>query len=121
MTLLETMRWDPGNGIWLLDRHLNRLRSSARYLGMTLPEAEIGRLLEGVVGEYPPPGTPSGPGGRRALAPDGAVGGASADRGPRDRQPTGRPVRCPPLPQTTRRAPTRRRLPGTRWLTMSCW
>ena len=53
VTLLETMRWDPGKGIWLLDRHLNRLRSSARYLGMTLPEAEIGRLLEGVVGEHP--------------------------------------------------------------------
>ena len=53
VTLLETMRWDPGKGIWLLDRHLNRLRSSARYLGMTLPEAEIGVLLEGVGGDCP--------------------------------------------------------------------
>ena len=53
VTLLETMRWDPGTGIWLLDRHLNRLRSSARYLGITLPEVEIGSLLEGVGGEHP--------------------------------------------------------------------
>ena len=53
VTLLETMRWDPGAGIWLLDRHLNRLRSSARYLGITLPEVEILGLLESVYGEHP--------------------------------------------------------------------
>ena len=53
VTLLETMRWDPGNGIWLLDRHLSRLRASARYLGINLPEAEIGGLLEEVGGPHP--------------------------------------------------------------------
>ena len=53
VTLLETMRWDPGEGFWLLDRHLNRLRSSARYLGVSLPEAEIQSLLEGVGGDRP--------------------------------------------------------------------
>ena len=53
VTLLETMRWDPGEGIWLLDRHLDRLRSSARYLGMTVPEVEIGDLLDTVAGDEP--------------------------------------------------------------------
>ena len=53
VTLLETMRWDPGEGFWLLDRHLNRLRSSARCLGLSLPEAEMQGLLEGVVGDRP--------------------------------------------------------------------
>lgn len=50
--LLETMRWDPETGIWLLDRHLDRLRSSARYLGIVLPEKEIENLLEGLGGRH---------------------------------------------------------------------
>ena len=45
VTLLETMRWDPGGGIWLRERHLNRMRSSARYFGFDLPEAEIAARL----------------------------------------------------------------------------
>lgn len=45
VTLLETMRWDPGTGIWLGERHLNRMRSSARYFGFPLPEAEIADRL----------------------------------------------------------------------------
>ena len=53
VTLLETMRWDPGEGIWLLERHLDRLRSSARYFGITLPEVEIAGLLATVAGEAP--------------------------------------------------------------------
>ena len=53
VTLLETMRWDPGEGIWLLERHLDRLRSSARYLGMSLPEVDIGELLDAVGGDGP--------------------------------------------------------------------
>ena len=53
VTLLETMRWNPGEGIWLLERHLDRLRSSARHLGFCLPEAEIARLLEGLAGRRP--------------------------------------------------------------------
>ena len=53
VTLLETMRWEPGRGIWLRDRHLNRLRSSARYLGVTLREVAIADLLEGLSGDEP--------------------------------------------------------------------
>jgi para-aminobenzoate synthetase/4-amino-4-deoxychorismate lyase len=31
--LIETMLYEPGGGFWLLDRHLARLESSARYFG----------------------------------------------------------------------------------------
>ena len=53
VTLLETMRWEPGRGIWLRDRHLSRLRSSARYLGVTLQEVAIAGLLDGLSGDEP--------------------------------------------------------------------
>ena len=53
VTLLETMRWAPDEGIWLRDRHLNRLRSSARYLGVTLQEVAIADLLDGLAGDEP--------------------------------------------------------------------
>ena len=53
VTLLETMRWEPGQGIWLRDRHLSRLRSSARYLGVTLQEVAIADLLDGLDGDEP--------------------------------------------------------------------
>ncbi len=33
--LLETLRFEVGEGFWLLDRHLDRLRNSARYFGFT--------------------------------------------------------------------------------------
>jgi para-aminobenzoate synthetase/4-amino-4-deoxychorismate lyase len=32
-TLLETMKWEPIAGYWLLDQHLERLEDSARYCG----------------------------------------------------------------------------------------
>lgn len=53
VTLLETMRWEPGRGIWLRDRHMNRLRSSARYLGVTLREVAIADSLDGLSGGQP--------------------------------------------------------------------
>jgi para-aminobenzoate synthetase / 4-amino-4-deoxychorismate lyase len=49
--LLETLRWTPAEGFFLLDRHLQRLHSSARYFGfpcsidevhLTLARAVIG-------------------------------------------------------------------------------
>lgn len=53
LTLLETMRWEPGTGVWLIERHLDRLRSSARHLGIPVPEDEIERLLGGLAGGRP--------------------------------------------------------------------
>ncbi len=44
--LLETMLFDPGEGYWLLDEHLDRLAASARHFGAEgLDLGEIGRLL----------------------------------------------------------------------------
>jgi len=34
--ILETMRWEPGSGYYLLQRHILRLRASAKYFGYTL-------------------------------------------------------------------------------------
>ena len=48
-TLLETMRWDADRGgIWLLDRHLDRLADSGRYLGFSLDIEAIRVALGGV-------------------------------------------------------------------------
>ncbi len=48
-TLLETMRWDPQDGgIWLLDRHLDRLADSGKYLGFSLDMDAIGEALIGL-------------------------------------------------------------------------
>ena len=91
VTLLETMRWEPGSGIWLLERHLDRLRSSARYLGVPVPEEEIGRLLGGLGGGRPlrvrllvpetgPPSVESFP-----LAAGNPVVGLALDSEPVDR------------------------------------
>jgi para-aminobenzoate synthetase/4-amino-4-deoxychorismate lyase len=47
--LLETMRWAPGEGFFLLDRHLSRLRESAEYFGFSADESVIRRRLESAV------------------------------------------------------------------------
>ena len=47
--LLESLRWDPGAGFWLLDRHLDRLEGSARYFGFRCDRAEITASLAGMV------------------------------------------------------------------------
>lgn len=48
--LVETIRWTPGEGPWLLDRHLARLADSAAYFDFELDEvgiwAAIGELRE---------------------------------------------------------------------------
>ncbi|RPH92805.1 aminodeoxychorismate synthase component I [candidate division KSB1 bacterium] len=45
--LLETMLWRPGNGFFLLERHLNRLCASADYFGFHADREDIqNRLVE---------------------------------------------------------------------------
>jgi para-aminobenzoate synthetase/4-amino-4-deoxychorismate lyase len=43
--LLETMRWTPQEGWYLLDRHLARLEESARYFGFACSQDEVRRAL----------------------------------------------------------------------------
>lgn len=48
--LLETMRWTPREGYWLLERHLQRLQSSAHYFGFALDEPNLRQRLEALAG-----------------------------------------------------------------------
>jgi para-aminobenzoate synthetase / 4-amino-4-deoxychorismate lyase len=45
-SLLETMRYTPQEGYFLLERHLERLQDSARYFGFSLDLAALRRELE---------------------------------------------------------------------------
>ncbi len=47
--LIETMRWEPGDGFVRLNRHLARLRASAAELGFGYEADEIGATLESAV------------------------------------------------------------------------
>ena len=44
--LIETLLWVPGQGFWLLDYHLDRLRDSAAYHMFVCDLVEIRRVLE---------------------------------------------------------------------------
>ncbi len=43
--LLESLRWTPGEGYWLRDYHLRRLRDSADYFEFPFDEARVGDAL----------------------------------------------------------------------------
>lgn len=47
--LLETLRWTPERGFFLLDRHLNRLADSARHFGYALDPASLRLALDRTV------------------------------------------------------------------------
>ncbi len=51
--LLETMRYSPGEGIPLLERHVARLTASAGYWGIPLDPVAIGDALSAVGGARP--------------------------------------------------------------------
>jgi para-aminobenzoate synthetase/4-amino-4-deoxychorismate lyase len=48
--LLETLRWTPEHGYFLLERHLNRLRESAEYFGFAFNSDAAQAQLDAVVG-----------------------------------------------------------------------
>ncbi len=47
--LLETLRWSPQEGYFLLSRHLERLRESALYFGYPYPDEKIRTALSSAV------------------------------------------------------------------------
>lgn len=51
--LLETLRWDPGEGFLLLDEHLARLAGSAEYFDFRCDLAAVRAALERAVSEAP--------------------------------------------------------------------
>lgn len=53
-SLLETIRWDPGAGFHLLERHLQRLTTSARYFDIPLDPSSLLSHLENATASLPP-------------------------------------------------------------------
>lgn len=51
--LLETMRWHPRRGIFLLQEHLDRMALSAQYFGFTFNRTEIISRLRQITGKLP--------------------------------------------------------------------
>jgi len=49
--LIETMRWEPGDGFLRLERHLARLYGSAHVLGFRYDPERIGHVLKDAVGD----------------------------------------------------------------------
>lgn len=47
--LIETLLWQPGEGYWLLDGHMERLAASARHFGFGCNDAAIRRALADAV------------------------------------------------------------------------
>lgn len=73
--LIETMRWTPGEGYFLLDLHLDRLARSASHFGFVCDQAGVRRALEDEAAGYD-----DGPRRVRLLLhPDGHIA-LSADR-----------------------------------------
>ena len=69
VTLLETLRWTPQEGYFLLERHLERLADSAAYFGITLEAAAVRAYLAAAAQELP--AAPQRL--RLLLAPDGTL------------------------------------------------
>jgi para-aminobenzoate synthetase/4-amino-4-deoxychorismate lyase len=53
VSLLETMRWDPGQGYYLLVLHMQRLCESASYFSIALDERAVVQKLERYAEQFP--------------------------------------------------------------------
>lgn len=51
--LLETLLWTPGEGLFLLEYHLDRMASSAKYFQFPWPETSLREQLEQVTRKLP--------------------------------------------------------------------
>jgi len=81
--LLETLRWGPGEGYWLLDRHVRRMGESARYFGFPLDPAAVVQCLEGAAADFPPEP-------RRVRLRAAADGGLTVEHAPLPARPAAR-------------------------------
>ncbi|PPC81483.1 MAG: aminodeoxychorismate synthase, component I [Hyphomicrobium sp.] len=50
--LIETMLYDPPNGIWLLDEHMKRLQTSALYFGFSYDLERIKTALDDAISNH---------------------------------------------------------------------
>lgn len=53
LTLIETMRWEPGAGVALLPRHLARLSAGAEAFGIPCAPAAVSERIAAVAGDAP--------------------------------------------------------------------
>ncbi len=51
--LIETLRWTPAEGYFLLDEHLRRLQESAIWAGIRLPVGAAQMALHAAAGDFP--------------------------------------------------------------------
>jgi para-aminobenzoate synthetase / 4-amino-4-deoxychorismate lyase len=51
-SLLETMRWTAADGVYLLERHLKRLRESADYFDFVLDEPRLRQQLNSMISAF---------------------------------------------------------------------
>lgn len=56
--LFETLRWSPGGGAFLRERHLDRLAASARYFGFAFDRTTAAAALVQATSEAAAPGPP---------------------------------------------------------------
>jgi len=92
-SLLETMLWTPEDGYFLLDEHLQRLRDSAKYFGITLDLADVLEQLKALtVSSFDRPHK-----ARLLVAQDGAI---SCESSPLDESEKHHPIqlRLAPTP-----------------------
>ena len=111
MALLETLRWEPGEGFTLLEGHLDRLAASAdRFARPCDVAAARVALDEAVVGARETQRVPTHPRLRRHVHGRGAtVRGPSGSLATRGRRLTRRLRRPPPAPQDDTPRALRRR------------
>lgn len=51
--LIETLRWTPGRGYFLLPEHLSRLQASADYFNFTCSDQQVTEYLQRIAGHFP--------------------------------------------------------------------
>jgi para-aminobenzoate synthetase/4-amino-4-deoxychorismate lyase len=73
--LLETMRWDPETGYYLLDRHIDRMAEAARFFGYQFDEGRLRDSLESKSTTY-------GAHPRRVRVTSGRTGGLTVKASP---------------------------------------
>lgn len=78
--LIETLLWEPGRGYWLLDRHVERLETSAKFFGFPFDAAKMRDTLDTQVAAAPESRLRV----RLLLAEDGRMTVTSTPLGPYD-------------------------------------
>lgn len=55
VTLIETLKWTPEDGFWLLERHLDRMADSAAYFDLPFDRAALAAMVQSATGEWTGP------------------------------------------------------------------